>query len=63
MARRLLRTEAEIVGRVEEYAEQILDLAAEERRLLKVLARIRATKAALIAGLAKLAKAAANVQR
>jgi hypothetical protein len=61
--RKHLRKETDFVAQIEQYAEQFLDISAEERRLLKTLTRIRAVKAALISGLARTAKAAADVQK
>ena len=50
----------DLSARIEQYAEQILDIAAEERRLLRMLSRLRVARSSLIAALAEVAQAVAG---
>jgi hypothetical protein len=42
---------------MEQLAEQLLDVSAEERRLLKTLARLRSVRSSLVSALAEIAGA------
>jgi hypothetical protein len=53
----------DLLGRAEQLAEQLLDLSAEERRLLKTLARVRTVRAALITALATVAGTIRDTER
>ena len=50
----------DLSARIEQYAEQILDIAAEERRLLRMLTRLRVARSSLIVALADVAQAVAG---
>ena len=54
-ARKTAQSLSDLSGRVEQLAEQLLDVCAEERRLLKTLARLRSARSALISALAEIA--------